>query len=115
MFDFFLNIYGPVSPLHPPAGNGVERGSPKRFAGAQGETGVVPRAANRLANNETVGERPAIMGAYGADRKDILAPAGEQHGFAACMAGQPPAVLEIVECYSLPQIRASQLGGIRTH
>jgi hypothetical protein len=47
----------------------------------------MPRAANGLANKEPIGERRAIMGAYGTDRKDVFAPAREQHGFIAGMTG----------------------------
>ena len=42
------------------------------------------------------------MGAYGADRKDVFALAGEQHGFIAGMTGQYASVRKIVEGDALP-------------
>jgi hypothetical protein len=62
----------------------------------------MPWAANGLANKEPIGERRAIMGAYGADRKDVFALAGEQHGFIAGMTGQHASVRKIVEGDALP-------------
>jgi hypothetical protein len=62
----------------------------------------MPRAANGLANKEPISERRAIMGAYGANRKDLFAPAGEQYEFITGMTGQHASVRKIVEGDALP-------------
>ena len=42
---------------------GLERRRAQRFAGAQAEAGVVPRAAHRVADHQPFGERTAVVGA----------------------------------------------------
>jgi hypothetical protein len=43
----------------------------------------MPRAAHRVVDEQTFRERPAIMRTGGADRENLLTPAGEQHGLLA--------------------------------
>src|SRR5271155_3809426 len=76
---------------------------------------MMPGATNRLADDEPIGKRRAIMGAHRADCKNIFATPGEQHGLAVCVAGQHAAVRKIAERYSLPQVRPGWCGGIRSH
>jgi hypothetical protein len=68
-----------VDPLDPPARNGIECRRSNRFAGAQAEAGVMPGATDGVANDETIGERPFVMGAVGADGKDVVPGLDDEH------------------------------------
>src|SRR5262249_36198774 len=57
--------------LHRPAVEGAEGGRPQGLAGPDIETGVMPRTPNGAAGPDAFGERPVIVGAVGADRKDV--------------------------------------------
>ena len=56
-FEFISNIDGSPEMFDAQAGYGVESWSPKRQAGAQGETRMMPGAANRFAN-----QSPSVSG-----------------------------------------------------
>src|SRR2546430_4683874 len=43
--------------FHPPARHGIERRRLERLAGRQTEAGVMPRTADRVADDESLGER----------------------------------------------------------
>ena len=53
----------------------VQRRRSQRLAGAQAETGVVPRTADGVIDDESVGERATVMAARGADRIYVVAAA----------------------------------------
>jgi hypothetical protein len=81
-----------VSQLDLPPGNRAQCRSVQRFTGSQAEAGVMPRTAHRVIDEETFRERPAIVRTGGADRENLIAPAGEQHGLLADVSHQHSAI-----------------------
>ena len=51
----------------------------------------MPGAADRVADDQPLGKRPAVVAADGADGEPLVADAGEQHGLLADMAGDAAA------------------------
>ena len=90
--ELFPHIDGAVPLLDAPAGDRVQRRRAQGLAGAQAETGMVPRTANRIVDQQPFGERRAIMRADGADREQLVAAPGEQHRFAVRVPEQHGAV-----------------------
>ncbi len=64
----------------------VQRRRAQRRAGAQIEARMVPRAAHRPVDEQSLVERSRVVSAGGADREYFLAPARQQDGLAACVA-----------------------------
>src|SRR5206468_8396986 len=62
-----------------PARNRIERRRPHWFAGAQAETGVVPWTADRVVDDEAVGERSLVVSAMRADGEDLVARFDDEH------------------------------------
>jgi hypothetical protein len=81
--------------LDAPAADRIKRRWPSRLAGAQAETGVMPRAPNSILDQEAVAQRPAIMRAHSADREDLLATSCQQDGLGPNMAKQHGAICEL--------------------
>ena len=67
----------------------------------------MPRAADAVADNETLGERTMVVGAMGGDREYFSRALDEQNLLVADMADQLP-VGEICKPGTLRQIRASR-------
>ena len=68
-----------------------ERGQRRRadgFAAAQIETGVMPRTADALPDDEPLGERPVIMTAMRVDRENLLVGAHQHNILVADMSEQ---------------------------
>ena len=65
--------------FHAPARDGVEGGRTQRLAGFEAETGVVPRASNRVAHDEAFGKRTVIVRAMRADREESIAGASQKN------------------------------------
>src|SRR6185295_7406598 len=80
LFTLFPNEDATVLLLDLPDCNRTKRRRPGGFAGAQVETGVMPGTTDALAGNEAFRERPVVMAAMGADRKDFGART-HQHDF----------------------------------
>ena len=85
-FGFLADDDCLARPLDAPAGDRVQGGGAQRFAGAQAEAGVVQRAADRVVDQQTVGERAAVVRADRADGEDLLAPPRQQHRLVADVA-----------------------------
>src|SRR5262249_19166415 len=58
--------------IDPPAGDWVQCGCSQRFAGAQAETGVMPRTSNRVSDNQPLGKWSMIVGALRSNREDLV-------------------------------------------
>jgi len=58
-------------------GNGVESRGSQRLARPHIEAGVMPGTAYRGADDQTLAQRPRVMGARRADRRDLSAATGE--------------------------------------
>jgi hypothetical protein len=65
---------------------GRKRGRPHRFAGAEVETGVMPRAANFIAVDDSLGERAAIVRACRPNGEIFVSHTSEEHGFSERVA-----------------------------
>jgi hypothetical protein len=48
----------------------------------------MPGTTHRVVDHQSLAERPTVMGATGADRENLLAAAGQQHGLLADPADQ---------------------------
>ena len=59
--------------LDAPAGNRIERGCAQRLARAQAEARVMQRTPDGVADDESFGERPAVVRAVCPDRKQLAA------------------------------------------
>src|SRR5574341_1293991 len=64
--------------LDAPARERIEGGRPHRLARAQAEAGMVPGAADGVADHEALGERAVIVGAERADGEQLLAAPRQQ-------------------------------------
>src|SRR5207244_11714124 len=89
--------------------DGIQRRRAQRLAGAEIETGVVPRTAHRVADEESLGERAAVVRARGADGVDVAAAADEQHRLAVGVAAEHRAVRELLDGNALLEIGTGQL------
>ena len=96
-----------VALFHRPAIDRAERRRPLRLAGAQIETGVMPRAAHAVAGHETFGQRAMVVAAMRADGEYFVATAHQQNLLVADLA-QQLTVDEIAEADTLAQIRAAR-------
>ena len=86
-----------------------KRRRPEGLARAQIETGVVPGATHRVANQEALGERPLIMGALGTDREHLAAAAHQQNLLVAGMTDEHPAIGELIESDALGKVWTGEL------
>ena len=100
--------------FHRPAIDRAERRRPRRLAGAQIETGVMPRAAHASAGHEAFGERAMVVAAMGADGEYVAAAAHQQNFLVADVA-QQLVVLEIAESDAFSQIRTARRGLLFSH
>src|SRR5262249_33891760 len=98
-----------IAPFHGPARDGRQRWCANRFARAQAEAGVVPRTANFVAVDESLGERAAVVRASRADREELVAAANEEHGLAVGVTEQGLAVAHGAHVHSRAKIRPRQL------
>ncbi len=92
-----------------PNGQRTQRRGARRFSGAQIEAGVMPRAADTLADHQSLRQWPVIMAAMRVDGEDIRPRAHQQNVFAADMAEQGFAV-EFGQLDTQRQIRSGRWG-----
>jgi hypothetical protein len=69
-----------------PAWQAVQRGWTQRRTGPQTEAGMMPGTADRIADNESLSQRTAIVGAGGSDRQQVATAPHEQSRRIADMA-----------------------------
>ena len=79
--QFFTNDNVLALALDTPTGDRIECGRAHGFAGLQTETGVMPRAPNSPVDDYAVGQRAVIVGAVGANGKDLVARPREEDLF----------------------------------
>ena len=99
----------PVALLDVPARYWAKRRRPEGLSGAQIETGVVPGATHRVANQETLGERALIMGALGTDCEHLAAAAHQQNLLVAGMTDEHSAIGELIESDALGKVWTGEL------
>ncbi len=98
-----------------PAVDRTKRRGVQCLTSAQAEAGVMPRAANRIADHQAFGQRPVIVTAFGADREDFAALPRQQHLFLADMADKHGAIGKVSRRNAFCQIGAAGLGLVFSH
>ena len=95
----------PVALLDIPAGYRAKRRRPEGLSRAQIETGVVPGATHRIANQKTLGEGPLIMGTLSTYCEYLPAAAHQQNLFVAGMTDEHPAIGKLIESDAFGKVR----------
>ena len=113
--DPFPRIGNSVADLDAPAGQRVARRRTQDFAAAQVEAGMMPGAADRLADDHAFGERPAIMRAFGADGEQFIAAPDEDHGLIVDMALQHRSVGNRGKLHAKTEIGSFKLHIVGAH
>ena len=98
--------HGIALTLDAPAGDRIQRWSAHRLAGSKAEAGVVPRAADRVCDDQSIGERSVIVRAVCADGEQLVAGAREQNVFVADAPRQHAADGERIDRDPLAQVRS---------
>ena len=105
----------PVPLLDAPAGDRVERRSAQGLAGAQAEARVMPGTTNRIADQQPVRERGAVVRAEGTDREQFLPAPRENHRLAAHVPGEHPAVADVRDWDARGEVRPRECRGSFGH
>src|SRR5205807_9035440 len=100
--------HGAAPLLDAPAGDRIQRRSAEGGAGTQAETGMMPRATDRVADQKAVGQRGAIMRAEGADREHLASVPRQQHGFPMCVPKQHRAVGYLRKRDTIDEVRSAE-------
>ena len=74
---------------------------------------MVPRASNSIADDDSFTERPAIVRTLSADRKNIGAPARQEHRLASNVPGQHSSLGDGLYWNSLGEIRYGYVALVR--
>src|SRR5262249_41970181 len=106
---------GPIALFPAPARHRVEGGRCDCLAGTQAEAGMVPGASHGVADNQSVGERAAVMRTSRADREQFVAMAREQHGVVAHMPAHHAAIGNVTNGHAAGEIRPFWLGLLSAH
>ena len=106
--ELFANIHAAVPLLDAPAGDRVQRRGAQGPAGTQAKTGMMPRATNRVADQQPVGQRGAIVRANSTDREQFVTAPRKQHRFAVCVPKQHSAVGNFRERDALDEVRSTE-------
>ena len=107
-----VHLPGPL--FHPPAGDIVQRRRPERGTGLQAEAGVVPGTTYRVAHDQTLGQRTAVVGADRADGEPLRLLSDQQHGLVAHVARQYRAFGNLAHRYPGLKIGTGRCGCV-TH
>src|SRR5207302_6943181 len=102
--EFFPDAEAVALALDAVARDGKGRRSGDRLARAQAEAGVVPWAANRIADDQPFRERAAVMRAVRAYRHDLGADAAGDDTFSAHLAAVRRSGLDLRDVRPLPEI-----------
>ena len=106
--ELFTHIDFPVALIDPPTRDRVERRRTQRLPAAQAEAGVVPRAADGIADKDPIGERTVIMGTLRADGEQRAAVAREQHRFTRDLPQDHVALSEVRNRDPLGKVRSRE-------
>jgi hypothetical protein len=104
----FPHIHGAVSLLDAPAEDGVERRRAERLAGTEAEAGMMPRAANRLVDEQPLLKRRPVMSTDGADREQVIASPGEKRRLPMRMPEQYSAIGDAGERDSFDEVGSAE-------
>jgi phage tail tape-measure protein len=75
----------------------------------------MPGASHCVADNQSIRQRRAVVGAGGADRKDLSAGACQQNGLFADMAGEHASLGQVARRDALRQVRTGWCRLRRAH
>ncbi len=101
---FFLYEHHVAAAFDAPTGNRIQRRRAQRFARFETEARMMQRTSNRLANDQALGESPAIVRAVGADGEESIAGTRQQHVILADASGQHVAARQRFDGYPERQI-----------
>src|SRR5262249_57057283 len=76
---------------------------------------VMPGTSHRLADDQSFGQRTAVMAAGRANREEFIAAAREQHRLVADIPADRPAVGYIRERDATREVRTRRLGLLNAH
>ena len=106
---------GATPPFDPPTGNRVESRRAERLAGAQAEAGVMPRAPDRIVNEQALLKGAIVMGADGTDGKHLFAASRKQRRFTIDVSEQHGPVGDRRERDPLNEIGPGRFAGVIAH
>jgi hypothetical protein len=78
-WKLFAHEHHLAAALDSPAWNWIQGRRAQRLTAAQAEAGVMPRAPDRVLDNQSIGERPVIVSAVGTHGKELTT-GTSQHG-----------------------------------
>ncbi|EPE94178.1 hypothetical protein RGCCGE502_30802 (plasmid) [Rhizobium grahamii CCGE 502] len=82
------NKYPRVAVLDRPTSEWRQSRRAQSLSGVQIKAGMMPRTANGISGDETVQERPTIVGGVGSNRKNLCPAAHQKHQVAVAMTDQ---------------------------
>ncbi len=106
----FADIDDAALVFHPPARDRIERRRTHRRACAKAEAGMMPRAADGIADEKPLRERSAVMRTGGGNRKYFLAASRQQDCLATDVSRQQSAVRQLRQSHSIGEIGPAGLG-----
>ena len=107
--ELFANIHAAVSLLDAPAGDRVQRRRSQGLAGAQAEARMMPGAAHRIVNQQSVGERRTVMRADRTNGEYLIPAPREQHGLTVRMSGEHGPVGDLRERDAIGEVGSVEL------
>src|SRR5262249_41287035 len=96
-------------------GDGIQCRSAQRLAGAETETGVMPRAPDGVVDDQSLGERPAVMATGRAEGAEIVTPGNEDDVVAADLAGERDAIDERFNRDTSGEVASTSGRGLTAH
>ena len=100
---------------HAPRRHRIQGGGPERFARPAAEAGVMPRASDGVADDQSLREGSAVVRAGRAGGEDFLAAAPEDHGILADAAGEDSPVGNRRDLHAGLEVRARRGIGLAAH
>ena len=97
------------------ASTGLSAGARRASPGAQAEAGVVPGTPNGVADDEALGERPAVVAARRPDGEGLAPAPDEEDGLALDVPETRLSVLEIVEGQARGQVGPFRFARLVAH
>jgi hypothetical protein len=107
-FSLFFHISHARALLDAPARNRVERRRANSLPARRAETRVVPRAADRILDKETVDKRSAIMSTPRAKTENLIAASDKEYGFTPGVTEEHGPVGNTRNVNPLSQIRSDK-------
>src|SRR3546814_4310554 len=94
--------------FHSPTRDGIQGRRAKNFAGAQAETGMMPRATDCVIDEKPIAKRGAIVRAGGANCEQLVTAPDKKHLFTVRMPEQHGLVRDRCERNALGKVRTTE-------